>query len=99
MSERFVITRVAWIRHLLHDEQLHLLAKIERAPELQRVGLHRADAPRKYARSRWPTASVALVITQQQSSRNIIRRSTGATSIGAAFNERNCAVFPVRSIQ
>ena len=36
---------------------------------------------------------------QEQSSRKIMRRSTGVTSMGAAFSERNCAVLPVRSTQ
>ena len=43
MRERFRITRIARIGHLPHDEQLHLLGKIERAAELQRLDLAGAD--------------------------------------------------------
>ena len=45
MFERFVITSVAGIGHFSNDEHLHLLLKIERAAELQRLGFHRPDAP------------------------------------------------------
>ena len=43
--ERFLITRVARIGHFLHDEQLHLFAKIEWTAKQHWLGLIRADAP------------------------------------------------------
>ena len=100
MFQRFLVTGVARVRHFPHDEHFHLLLKIERTPELQRFDLVRADPlAGNTARSGRPTASVALVMTQEQLSRKIIRRRTGAMSIGAALSVRNCAVLPVRSTQ
>jgi hypothetical protein len=43
MLELLRVTGVARVRHFLHDENLHLLLKIERAPELQWFGFSRAD--------------------------------------------------------
>ena len=40
----FLISGVARVGHFLHDEHFHLLLKIERAAELQRLGFGRADA-------------------------------------------------------
>ena len=45
LRKRSVVTRVARVRHFLHDEKLHLLLEIERAAELHRLGCIGADAP------------------------------------------------------
>ena len=88
------VSAVARIGHFLHDEQLHLPVEIERASELQRFDFTGADPFAEISEIGRPTASVALVMTQEQSSRKSMRRRTGAISIGAALSERNCAGFP-----
>src|ERR1700730_3740746 len=40
----FLISGVARVGHFLHDEDFHLLLKVERAAKLQRLGVGRADA-------------------------------------------------------
>src|SRR6202043_645926 len=40
----FLISSIARVRHFLHDEDFHLLLKIERTPKLQRLGFGRTDA-------------------------------------------------------
>ena len=45
--ERFAVTFGARVGHFAHDEELHLLLEIKRAPELQRFRVVRADAPAK----------------------------------------------------
>ena len=47
MFERFLITSVARIGHLLDHEHFHLLLKIEGAAELQRLGFCCADTRAK----------------------------------------------------
>ena len=42
--KRGAVAGVARIRHLSHDEQLHLLLEIKRAAELQRLSVVRADS-------------------------------------------------------
>src|SRR5207245_5664519 len=42
--ELFLISGVARVRHLLHDEDFHLLLEIERAAELQGFGFSRTNA-------------------------------------------------------
>src|SRR6266446_6819724 len=44
MFQFFLISGVARVGHFLHDEDFHLLLKIERAAKLQRLGLGRANA-------------------------------------------------------
>ena len=88
------------IGHFFHNKHLHLLLEIERTAELAPARLHsrQCDDENKRGPER-PTDSVALVMTQEQSSRKIMLRSIGAMSIGDALSERNCVVFPVRSTQ
>ena len=42
-SQRLLVAGVARVGHFLHDEHFHLLLKIERAPDLQRLDFVRAD--------------------------------------------------------
>src|SRR5437667_2763809 len=44
MFQFFLIPDVARVGHFLHDEDFHLLLKVERTPKLQWLGLVRADA-------------------------------------------------------
>src|SRR5437867_10375059 len=52
MLERFFVTRLARVGHFLHNENLHLRAKIERTPEQQRFCLVCADALTKISEIR-----------------------------------------------
>src|ERR1017187_7138824 len=44
MLERFFVSCIPRVRHLLHNEYFHLLWKIERTPQLQRLSVARANS-------------------------------------------------------